>query len=72
MTRVAVGLVVLAAALAAPCDQPVVNQIACENSKPGVPPGTWEVEGAGSDALQGYATSMSVDKGDTVAFKINA
>jgi Domain of unknown function (DUF4082)/Fibronectin type III domain len=61
-----------AASLAAPCDAPVVNQIACENSKQGDDPDTWQISGAGADDLQGFATSMSVNKGQTISFKINA
>jgi hypothetical protein len=46
------------------------NPVACENAKPGSAPSTWQVSGAGDTTIQGYATSMSVNKGDTVRFKI--
>jgi hypothetical protein len=58
--------------LAAPCDPPVTNPVACENSKTGTDPSIWEVNGAGDDSLQGFATSMSVNKGQSISFKIKA
>ncbi|WP_240197714.1 DUF4082 domain-containing protein [Nonomuraea lactucae] len=42
-----------------------------ENSKPGNPPSEWDILGAGSSAIQGYATQMSVNKGETVRFKVD-
>ncbi len=59
------------AAAADPCGPPVVNAIACENSKPGTPSSDWDISGAGSSSIQGFATTMSVNPGDTVRFKIN-
>lgn len=58
-------------AAAAPCDPPVTNPIACENSKPGNPPSEWDIAGAGSDNIQGFATDISVDQGETVQFKVD-
>jgi hypothetical protein len=52
-----------------PCSPPV-NAVACENSKPGDDPNDWQVLGAGDDTIQGFATSMSVNVGQTVSFKI--
>jgi Domain of unknown function (DUF4082)/Concanavalin A-like lectin/glucanases superfamily/Fibronectin type III domain/Viral BACON domain/Bacterial Ig domain len=46
------------------------NPVACENEKPGSAPSAWQVSGAGDSTIQGYATSMSVNKGETVRFKI--
>ena len=46
------------------------NPVACENAKPGSPPSDWQVSGAGDTSIQGYATSMSINKGGTVRFKI--
>jgi Domain of unknown function (DUF4082)/Fibronectin type III domain len=60
-----------AAAAGNPCGPPVVSVIACENAQPGDPTGDWEVNGAGDPTIQGYATSMSVNKGQTVSFKVN-
>jgi hypothetical protein len=54
-----------AAGLAA-CENPV----ACENAKPGSAPSTWQVSGAGDSSIQGYATSMSANRGGTVRFKV--
>jgi hypothetical protein len=71
----AVGIGLLAGpgagvAAAAPCDAPV-NPIACENSKPGTPASTWDISGAGSASIQGFATDISVNVGSTVQFKVN-
>src|SRR5215213_5737803 len=60
-----------APAAAAPCDQPIANEIACENTKPGNPASEWDVSGAGSTSIQGYATSIGVDQGQTVSFKVD-
>ncbi|WP_229068354.1 N,N-dimethylformamidase beta subunit family domain-containing protein [Actinoplanes sp. DH11] len=70
---VAAGLVVLpgAPASADPC-APLLNPVACENSKPGTPKSTWDVSGAGSTAVQGFTTRMSVNVGETVQFKIRS
>jgi len=57
---------------AAPCDVPVTNQVACENTKAGDAPSTWEINGAGDPSIQGYATQMSVNKGSTINFKIKS
>src|ERR687894_2077586 len=53
------------------CGPPVVNEIACENTKPGNPASEWDVTGAGSASIQGYATSIGVDQGGTVSFKVD-
>ena len=47
------------------------NPIACENALPGDKPSNWQVQGVGDAAIQGYATSMSVNVGETEHFKIN-
>ncbi|GAB3443519.1 hypothetical protein GCM10027517_22100 [Phycicoccus ginsengisoli] len=57
------------AAAADPCAAPV-NVIACENTKTGTPSSNWAVSGVGDATIQGFATSMSVQAGDTVHFKI--
>jgi hypothetical protein len=59
------------AAMAAPCDAPVTNPVACENTKAGSPASQWDITGAGSDLIQGYATDISVDQGQTVSFKVD-
>src|SRR5689334_5486439 len=68
----AAGLPILVPALAAsPCDPPVASAIACENSKTGNPGTEWDVAGAGDLSIQGFATDMSVNKGETVRFKVD-
>jgi Domain of unknown function (DUF4082)/Fibronectin type III domain/Bacterial Ig domain len=58
------------AAAADPCT-PVVNPVACENTLPGDPASDWQVNGAGDQTIQGFATAMSVNAGGTVSFKIS-
>ncbi|MFP5388842.1 MAG: N,N-dimethylformamidase beta subunit family domain-containing protein, partial [Thermoleophilia bacterium] len=59
-----------AAAASDPCAVPVTNPVACENTKPGDPPSDWQVNGVGDSTIQGFATSMSVNLGQTIDFKI--
>ena len=59
-----------APAQAAPCDAPA-NEIVAENCLPGHPASEWDVNGAGSASIQGFATDISVDQGQTVNFKID-
>jgi N,N-dimethylformamidase beta subunit-like, C-terminal len=47
------------------------NPVACENALPGDAPSDWQVSGVGDSTLQGYATSMSVDVGQTESFKVD-
>ncbi len=61
----------LQAQVSDPCAPPVLNPIVCENSKPGNPQSEWDVSGAGSSNIQGFATDISVDQGQTVHFKID-
>ena len=58
------------AAAADPCAVPITNKVACENTKPGDPAADWQVNGIGDSTIQGFATSMSVNVGGTVDFKI--
>ena len=60
-----------AARAAGPCGPPVTSVIACENTLPGDPPSDWQVSGAGDSTIQGFATSMSVNAGQTESFKIS-
>lgn len=53
-----------------PCG-PGGNKIACENSKPGSPPSVWDIDGAGDDSIQGFATDISVNVGSPIDFKID-
>ena len=61
-----------APAHAAPCTPPVANPVACENSLPGVDQDDWYVENPGDPTIQGYATSMSVNKGSSISFKVKS
>jgi hypothetical protein len=56
---------------AGPCGPPVTSVIACENTQPGDPQSDWFVDGSGDQTIQGFATQMSVNVGQTVTFKIN-
>ena len=47
------------------------NEIACENQKPGNPESEWQIGGNGDGSIQGFATQISVDKGQTVGFKVD-
>jgi hypothetical protein len=59
------------AALAAddPCASPA-NAVVAENCKQGVSSDIWDVNGAGSPGVRGFATQASVLPGETVDFKI--
>ncbi len=46
------------------------NPIVAENDLPGNPSSEWDISGAGDLSLQGFATDISVNKGQTVHFKI--
>lgn len=46
------------------------NAIEAENCKPGNPSSEWDVAGAGDPGIQGFATDISVNAGETVRFKI--
>ncbi|MFB9503459.1 DUF4082 domain-containing protein [Saccharothrix mutabilis subsp. capreolus] len=52
---------------AAPCDVPVVNKVACENTKTGTP--DWQVNSR-DDSILGYTTDISTTPGGQVAFKM--
>jgi len=54
-----------------PCTPPVTNPIVCENSKSGHPSNEWDINGAGDENIQGFATDISVNKGETVSFKVD-
>ncbi len=46
------------------------NPIVCENALPGDPAGNWQIQGVGDPSITGFATSMSVNVGQTESFKI--
>ena len=47
------------------------NAIVLENQLPGSPASEWDIEGAGSENIQGFTTEFSVNLGETVEFKID-
>src|SRR3712207_3295536 len=53
-----------------PCAAPA-NEVVAENCKPGSPQSEWDVQGAGSGSIQGFATDISVNQGQTVQFKVD-
>ena len=75
--RLAVGLVlalllsVLSVVGARPAAAACANTIACENQLTGDPASDWNVSGIGDSTIQGFATSMSVNVGETENFKIS-
>jgi len=58
------------AAAGGPCGPPVVNPVACENTQPGDPPSDWKLNSSGDSTIQGFATAMSVNAGQTENFKV--
>src|ERR1051326_5340081 len=46
------------------------SAIVMENQQPGTPQSQWDIVGSGNLSLQGFATDISVNRGDTVHFKI--
>lgn len=69
---VVLGLGVVSSLVAAPpAAAACVNEIACENEKPGAGPSEWDITGAGDDDIQGFATDISVDRGNRIDFKID-
>jgi hypothetical protein len=69
MATPSLGIVTAAEAATDPCS-PLLNAIACENSKTGSPRSEWTVSGAGDATIQGYGAAMSVNVGETEQFKI--
>jgi hypothetical protein len=66
LSMVAFGALRAPSALAACTSNPIV----CENALPGDNPNDWQTSGAGDSTIQGFATSMSVNAGQTESFKI--
>ncbi len=46
------------------------NPVVCENQLTGNPSSQWDVNGGGDSTIQGFTTDISVNKGQTVSFKI--
>ncbi|MCG8349360.1 MAG: DUF4082 domain-containing protein, partial [Chloroflexales bacterium] len=53
-----------------PCTTPA-NPIVAENCLAGNPQSEWDVSGIGDPSIQGFATEMSVNRGETISFKID-
>ena len=47
------------------------NPIVLKNQKRATPQSVWDIDGAGSSNIEGFATDISVDNGDRIDFKIN-
>ena len=47
------------------------NAIVCENELPGTPASEWDIDGAGDESIQGFATQISVNAGSPIQFKID-
>lgn len=62
---------VLSIALLSFCFSIAQNPIVTENALPGNPSSEWDINGAGDLTIQGFATDISVNKRQTVYFKIN-
>jgi hypothetical protein len=46
------------------------NTVVAENCKPGNPQTEWDVNGSGDPKIQGFATDISVNVGETIGFKV--
>ncbi len=57
------------AATSSNCARPA-NRTVAENCKPGNPSTEWDVNGSGDLQIQGFATDISVNVGETIAFKV--
>src|SRR2546425_608223 len=66
----AAAQVCLAFSALASCTAPR-NEIEAENCLPGTPPSQWYIPGAGSPNIQGFATDISVNAGQTIFFKVS-
>ena len=47
------------------------NPIVVENQKTGNPESEWGIDGAGNSNIEGFATDISINRGQKVEFKIN-
>src|SRR5205085_5313777 len=47
------------------------NAVACENSLPGNARSEWDVQPSAASSIQGFATRISVNHGESIAFKID-
>src|SRR5919204_1968226 len=56
-------------AAATPCTS---SPVVCENQLPGVAASSWIPSGSGDASIQGFATNISVDHGQTIDFKVKS
>jgi len=49
----------------------MTNKIVIENQQTGNPQSEWDIDGIGDANIVGFATSISVDPGETVSFKVD-
>src|SRR5690348_10574772 len=49
----------------------MANSIVLENQNPGNPESEWDLHGPSSTTIEGFAVDISVNRGATIAFKIN-
>jgi hypothetical protein len=54
---------------ASACTNPP-TKIVAENCTPGNPSTEWDINGSGDPRIQGFATDISVNIGEAIAFKI--
>ncbi|GAA1956459.1 hypothetical protein GCM10009717_23240 [Agromyces allii] len=72
-TGATIALALVAAAFvgaAEPAAAACANPVACENANPGASPSEWDIDGAGSDDIQGFATDISVNAGGKLDLKV--
>jgi hypothetical protein len=68
--RGAAAWLLATALLLVPASAWAQNPIVTENALAGSPASVWDIGGAGDPSIQGFATDISVDRGETVRFKI--
>ena len=49
----------------------MASQIQIENAQPGSPSSQWDLSSPGSSTIEGFATDISVNRGQTINFKID-
>jgi len=69
MCATAISIAPPSAVAAGPCGPPIVNPVACENTKPGTPQSDWFPDDT-DDSIAGFPTQFSVNVGQTESFKI--
>lgn len=71
VSRSVVYVIVYGLMLLAVTPVSAVNPIAAENALTGNLASEWDVSGAGDPSIQGFATDISVNKGEMVRFKVD-